>query len=60
MDRRRDRSGGQSLIEATVLIVAVVSALMMMSIYVRQAFNAFANGVENEMNGAVRDNKPKG
>ena len=47
---------GQSLLEYAVLIVAVVSALVVMSDYVRRAFNAHAEAIEEELNGATEDN----
>lgn len=47
---------GQSLLEYAVLIAAVVSALVVMSDYVRRAFNAHAEAIEEELNGATEDN----
>jgi len=49
---------GQSTLEYVVLIVAVVSALVVMSGYVRRAFNAHGNALEEQLNGAVADNRP--
>ena len=49
---------GQSLLEYTVLIAAVASAMLVMSDYVRRAFNAHAELIEEELNGATEDNTP--
>ena len=49
---------GQSLLEYAVLVAAVVSALVLMSDYVRKAFNAHAEAIEEELNGATDDNPP--
>jgi len=49
---------GQSMLEYAVLIAAVASALILMSDYVRKAFNAHAEAIEEELNGATEDNKP--
>ena len=46
------------MLEYAVLVGAVTSALALMAEYVRQAFNAHANAVEEELNGATEDNKP--
>ena len=46
-------SRGQSLIEYAVLVAAVTAALVVMSDYVRRAFNAHAESVEEELNGAT-------
>ena len=48
----------QSALEYMVLMVAVVSALVVMSDYVRRAFNAHGNAMEEQLNGAVADNRP--
>ncbi len=45
---------GQSMLEYAVLIGAVVMALIVMSDYVRKAFNAHAKAVEVELNGATQ------
>ena len=47
---------GQSLLEYAVLVAAVTSALVIMSDYIRRAFNAHAEAVEEELNGATEDN----
>lgn len=44
---------GQSLIEYAVLVAAVTAALIVMSDYVRRAFNAHAESIEQELNGAT-------
>ena len=44
---------GQSLVEYAVLIAAVTAALIVMSDYVRRAFNAHAEAIEEELNGAT-------
>ena len=44
---------GQSLVEYAVLIAAVTAALVIMSDYVRRAFNAHAESIEEELNGAT-------
>jgi len=49
---------GQSILEYAVLVGAVTSALILMSEYVRNAFNAHANAIEQELSGAVDENKP--
>ena len=45
---------GQSLVEYAVLIAAVTAALVVMSDYVRRAFNAHAEAIEEELNGATK------
>ena len=47
---------GQSLLEYAVLVAAVASALVIMSDYLRRAFNAHAEAIEEELNGATEDN----
>jgi len=49
---------GQSLLEYTVLVAAVTSALILTADYVRRAFNAHVNAIEEELNGATEDNVP--
>ena len=49
---------GQSLLEYAVLIAAVAAALVVMSDYVRRAFNAHAESIEEELNGGTQENKP--
>ena len=49
---------GQSMLEYAVLVAAVTSALVLMSEYVRRAFNAHAKAIEVELNGAVDENSP--
>ena len=44
---------GQSLIEYAVLVAAVTAALVIMADYVRRAFNAHAEAIEEELNGAT-------
>ena len=44
---------GQSIIEYAVLVAAVTAALVVMSDYVRRAFNAHAEAIEEELNGAT-------
>ena len=46
-------SRGQSIIEYAVLVAAVTAALVVMSDYVRRAFNAHAESIEEELNGAT-------
>ena len=48
----RQRSG-QSFIEYAVLVAAVTAALVVMSDYVRRAFSAHAEGIEQELNGST-------
>ena len=47
------KATGQSMIEYAVLIAAVTAALVVMSDYVRRAFNAHAESIEEELNGAT-------
>ena len=47
-------SRGQSLIEYAVLVAAVTAALVVMSDYIRRAFNAHAESIEQELNGATQ------
>lgn len=49
---------GQSMLEYVVLVAAVASALIVMSDYIRRAFNAHAEVIERELNGATEDNTP--
>jgi uncharacterized protein (UPF0333 family) len=51
-------SRGQSMLEYTVLVGAVAMAVVLMTTYVRQAFNAHAKTIEIELNGAVAENRP--
>ncbi len=44
---------GQSFIEYAVLVAAVTAALVVMSDYIRRAFNAHAEGIEQELNGST-------
>ena len=45
---------GQSLVEYAVLVAAITAALVVMSDYVRRAFNAHAESIEEELNGATQ------
>lgn len=49
---------GQSMVEYAVLVAAVATALLVMSDYIRKAFNAHAEAIEEELNGATEDNDP--
>ena len=49
---------GQSMLEYAVLVAAVTSALVVMSDYIRRAFNAHAKSIEVELNGAIDENEP--
>ena len=49
---------GQSMLEYAVLVAAVASAVIVMSGYVKRAFDAHAEAVEEELNGATDDNLP--
>ena len=49
---------GQSILEYAVLVGAVTAAVVLMFEYVNQAFNAHANAIEGELNGATEENKP--
>ena len=49
---------GQSILEYAVLVAAVTSALVLMSDYIRKAFNAHAKAIEEELNGATDENRP--
>ena len=51
---QRAKRNGQSLIEYAVLVAAVTAALIVMSDYVRRAFNAHAESIEEELNGATQ------
>ena len=44
--------------EYAVLVAAVAAALIVMSDYVRRAFNAHAQAIEEELNGATEENQP--
>ena len=46
------------MLEYAVLVAAVTSAIVIMSEYVRKAFNAHAKTVEEELNGATQNNPP--
>ena len=54
----RRRSTGQSILEYEVLVAGVASAVIVMSSYVKRAFDAHAEAVEEELNGATDDNLP--
>ena len=41
-----------------MLVAAVTSALVIMSDYIRRAFNAHAEAIEEELNGATEENLP--
>ena len=56
--RTRKRRGGQSALEYVMLVAAVASALILMGNYVGRAFNAHGNALEEQLNGAVKDNVP--
>ena len=58
MRHGRFSARGQSLVEYAVLVAAVASAMIVMSDYVRRAFNAHVEMVEQELNGATVDNTP--
>ena len=45
------------MLEYAVLVFAVVSAVLVMSDYIRRAFFAHAEVIERELNGATEDNK---
>ena len=47
------RCWGQSMLEYSVLIAAVTAAMVIMADYVRKAFNAHAETIEEELNGAT-------
>jgi hypothetical protein len=49
---------GQSTMEYAIMLAAVVAAVVVMGGYVREAMNAHGNSVEEQLNGAVRDNRP--
>jgi Flp pilus assembly pilin Flp len=46
------------MLEYAVMVAAVASALIVMTDYVRNAFRAHANAIEEELNGATEENKP--
>lgn len=52
------RARGQSMLEYAVMVAAVTSALILMTDYVRKAFNAHAKALEEELNGATQNNAP--
>ena len=47
------RARGQSFIEYAVLVAAVTAALVVMSDYIRRAFNAHTEAIEQELNGST-------
>ena len=49
---------GQSMLEYAVLVAAVAAALVIMSDYVRRAFNAHGRVIQDELNGATQTNLP--
>ena len=55
---RHAGQSGQSMLEAVVLFAAVAAALVLMGGYMRRAFNAHGNAIEEQLNGAVQDNNP--
>ncbi len=56
--KSRGAQSGQSMLEYAVMVAAVASALIVMTDYVRNAFRAHANAIEEELNGATEENKP--
>ncbi len=56
--RHRAWRTDQSMLEYAVLVAAVATAVVVMSDYVRRAFNAHAESIEEELNGATEDNAP--
>ena len=54
------RVSGQSTLEIALLIGAMGAAVVLMTPYVRQAFNGFAKATERELNGATEENSPFG
>ncbi len=53
-----EREQGQSIVEYAVLVAAVAAAVVVMADYVQKAFNAHQEAVEEELNGAVEENRP--
>ena len=53
MANRHGSLRGQSVLEYAVLVAAVSGALIIMSDYIRKAFNAHAETIEEELNGAT-------
>lgn len=49
---------GQSMLEVAVLVGAVATALVLMSGYIGRAMNAHSGALEEELNGAVEENRP--
>ena len=49
---------GQAMLEYAVLVAAVVAAVVLMSDYIRRAFNAHTEAIEEELNGATEENAP--
>ena len=56
--QQRNGQLGQSMLEYAVLVAAVAAALVIMSDYVRRAFNAHARVMQDELNGATQTNLP--
>ena len=56
--RRRFFERGQSTLEATVVVVAVVTSAMLMARYVKESMRANAKMTEMQLNGAMGDNRP--
>ena len=49
--RWSNRRKGQWLVEYAILVMAVVAALLVMSNYVRRAFNTKADFIQKELSG---------
>ena len=50
---------GQSMLEYALLVVAVSSAVVLMSDYVRRSLNGFSRSLQQELMGAEKDNRPR-
>ena len=46
------------MMEYAVLVAAIAAAVVLMSDYVRRAFIAHAQAIEEELNGATEENTP--
>ncbi|PIQ84268.1 MAG: hypothetical protein COV75_03135 [Candidatus Omnitrophica bacterium CG11_big_fil_rev_8_21_14_0_20_63_9] len=49
--------GGQSMLEYTVLVATVTTALALLSNYVLSAFNEHAGQIEDELSGGTEEEK---
>ena len=57
-DTLRNAQWGQSMLEYALLVVAVTSAVVLMSDYVRRSLNGFSRALQQELVGAEQNNRP--